>query len=459
MPRLLLINPSAAGHGLGNVKATAWPPLSLPYLAAVTPAHWQVSLLDENVEPVTVREADLVGITAYTASVNRAYAISSAYRERGIPTVLGGIHVSMRPEEAEQFCDSVVIGEAENLWPTVVADFERSELKRRYQGGPVDLATLPLPRRELLDSSRYRFGSLQTSRGCPMRCSFCSVTAFNGQRFRRRPLELVLEEVAQIPQKLVLLADDNILGYGNQDREWARCFFEAVVRRRMGKIFYAQSTIALGEDPKLLRLAYRAGLRIVFVGLESVSQDTLRGFHKALNLKAASTGQMEELIKAIRTSGIAVVGGFVLGADGDDKGVFDETFRFVHDSGVDALQVTKPTPLPGTQLWEEMTRGGRLLKSNFPADWDEYRFTKMVFEPAQLSVEEIYRGFTYLRMKYYGRAETVRRSLRTLAATKSPTAAALAFLFDRSYRNAFFQSEHYARYRDCDLGKPFAAQS
>ena len=143
MPRLLLINPSNTHKGLGNLRATAFPPMNLPYLAACTPPHYQIEVLDENIEPFKYRAADVVGITAYTASVCRGYEIAQVYREKGVPTIMGGIHVSMMPEEALEFCDSVVVGEAEGVWPQVLADVETGALKRMYRGEWADLATLP----------------------------------------------------------------------------------------------------------------------------------------------------------------------------------------------------------------------------------------------------------------------------------------------------------------------------
>jgi radical SAM superfamily enzyme YgiQ (UPF0313 family) len=154
-PRLLLINPSNVHKGLGNIRATAFPPLNLPYIAAVTPAHYHIDVVDENIEPFQYRAADIVGITAYTASVYRAYRIAQVYREQGVPTVMGGIHVSMVPEEASRYCDAVVTGEAEAVWPRVLADFESGSLQQSYQGSWVDLKRLPIPRRDLLKNSYY----------------------------------------------------------------------------------------------------------------------------------------------------------------------------------------------------------------------------------------------------------------------------------------------------------------
>ena len=455
MPRLLLINPSNVNKGLGNLRATAWPPLNLPYIAAVTPSNYDVAILDENVSPFRFQEADIVGITAYTSSVNRGYRIARQYRQHGIPVVMGGIHVSMRPDEALMYCDTVVVGEAEEVWPQLLVDFEKGRLRRRYDGRPVDLTRLPLPRRDLLPRRHYRWGSLQTSRGCPMDCAFCSVTAFNGRRFRRRPLDSVLEELDQIPQRLVMLADDNLIGYGEADRQWAAQFFQALIARRCKKYFFAQASLQVGADRELLRLAAAAGIRIFFVGLESINLESLSAYNKHVNLQHLKRYDYQQLVANIRRSGIACLGAFVLGGDHEDRRVFFDTLRFIRSAQIDILQMTKPTPLPGTRLWRQMDQAGRIMSWNFPADWDSYRLTKLVFRPARMSIEEVYQGFTYLRERYYSLGETLGRTWRTLCATRSPSATLLAWLINRSYAKAFRESDHYRRYRRLNLASMF----
>ena len=446
MPRLLLINPSNIHKGLGNIRETAWPPLNLPYLAAVTPHHYQISVLDENIEPFECREADIVGITAYTSSASRAYQIAQMYRKRGITVVMGGIHVSMMPKEALQFCDAVIIGEAETIWPKVLEDFEAEKLQKQYKGSWISLETLPLPRRDILQNSYYQWGTIQTSRGCPMNCTFCSVTAFNGRRFRRRPLDPVIEELEQIPQKRVMLADDNIIGYGKKDLEWTHAFFSRILEKGIKKIFFAQASIIFGEDRELVRLAAKAGLKIVFTGLESINPRTLQSYRKGINLERLNHGRYKELITRIRKEGIAFYGAFMLGSDEDDHSVFHSTLEFIKSSHIDVLQITKPTPLPGTQLWKTMEKQGRILNQNFPKAWDDYRLTKLVFKPALISIQDVYKEFTYLRSVYYSFWETVKRIFSTLFTTKSLITTLIAYKFDASYRKAFRNSEHYRLY-------------
>ena len=455
MPRLLLINPSNIHKGLGNIRATSFPPLNLPYLAAVTPRHYQIEVLDENIEPFEYREADIVGITAYTASVYRAYQIAKIYRKQGIPTVMGGIHVSMMPEEALHYCDTVVIGEAEAIWPKVLEDFEAGNLQKKYKGAWTNLETLPFPRRDILRNPYYQWGSIQTSRGCPMNCTFCSVTAFNGRRFRRRPLDAVIEELEQIPQKRILLVDDNIIGHGKQDLEWTRAFFSRILEKSIKKVFIAQASVLFGEDPEIVRLAARAGLKVVFIGMESVNPKTLKSYGKSINLKLLQQNQYKELIKNIRKAGIAFLGAFVLGSDEDDLSVFHYTLKFIKSSHIDILQITKPTPLPGTQLWETLQRENRILSQDFPKAWDDYRFSRLHFKPAHMSIEEVYEGYAYIKKIYFRFWETVKRTLSTLLTTKSITTTIIAYKLNSSYRKAFLDSENYRFYNRHGLNKKF----
>lgn len=446
MPKLLLINPSNIHKGLGNLRSTAWPPLNLPYIASLTPDHYEIEVIDENIKPFEFKHADIVGITSYTSQVNRGYEIAQLYRARGIKTVMGGIHVSMMPEEALNFCDAVVIGEAESVWPKLLVDFEKGSLKKRYIGEWTNLQNLPVPRRDILLNDYYIWGSIQTSRGCPMNCSFCSVTAFNGRRYRRRILDEVVAELKQIPQKNVLITDDNIIGYTEEDRCWAKEFFKKIVNEGIKKNFFVQASIQFGEDQELIRLAARAGVKILFCGIESVNSDSLKSFQKNINLKKFSENKYHLLISRIRREGIAVLGAFVLGGDDEDISIFDSTLKFVESSGIDILQITKPTPLPGTELWKKLSSEKRILDQNFPEAWDNYRLTKMIYEPEKMTIEDVYEGFTYLRLRYYSVMSKIQRTLSTFFTTKNLITTIIAYKINESYRKAFVNSEHYKIY-------------
>jgi radical SAM superfamily enzyme YgiQ (UPF0313 family) len=455
LPNLLLINPSNIHKGLGNLRSTAWPPLNLPYLAALTPDHYKIEVIDENIEPFKFRKADIVGITSYTSSVTRGYEIAKMYRNQGITTVMGGIHVSMMPDEALNYCDAIVIGEAEGVWSKLLEDFESGKLKRRYQGIWINLENLPIPRRDILRNDYYEWGSIQTSRGCPMNCTFCSVTAFNGRRFRRRSLEDVVNELEQIPQKKVMLTDDNIIGYSEEDRDWAQAFFSRIIEKGIKKIFFAQASIQFGENRELIRIAAKGGLKVLFTGIESVNPESLKSYQKGINLKLLRQDKYHALISRIRRAGIVVIGAFVVGSDDEDISIFQSTLEFIEASRIDVLQITKPTPLPGTQLWNRLFNEGRILNPNFPKAWEDYRLTKMVYKPAKMSIEDVYKGFTYLRVIYYGFWKTLKRTLSTLLTSKNLVTTILAYKINKSYRKAFINSEHYKIYNQPGLKRKF----
>ena len=455
MPRLLLINPKSRYKGLGDYGTTSYPLLNLPYVAALTPDHYKIAVIDENIKPFEFQEADIVGITAFTSTVNRGYEIAQIYREKGIPTIMGGIHVSMMPEEALNYCDAVVIGEAEGAWPRLLEDFEAGTMKSQYRGSWIDLAHLPLPRRDIIKNEYYSWGGIQTSRGCPLNCAFCSVTAFNGRRFRRRPHEAVIEELEQVPQKKVMITDDNIIGYSKEDKQWARVFFSQIIEKGIKKIFFVQASIQFGEDRELIRLAAKAGVKILFIGLESVKPETLRSYQKGLNLKRLQNNKYDELISRVRKAGIAVIGAFVVGGDDEDISIFQTTLNFIQSSHIDILQITKPTPLPGTQLWHKLSNEGRIINQDFPKAWEDYRLTKMVYKPTRMTIEDVYEGFTYLREIYYGFWQTLKRTINTFLTTKNLVTTIVAYKFNTSFRRGYMDSEHRKIYNRPGLKRKF----
>ena len=197
---------------LSHSLSSRFQPLGLGILAALTPKGWDVKISDENFDEFSYEQADLVGITAYTPTANRAYEIAQKYKQKGIPVILGGIHASTCHEEAARKSDCIVIGEAESVWKQVISDFEAGQLKKIYHGQRLDLDKIPRPRRDLFHP-KYPFASVQTSRGCPMDCDFCSVSVFNGKTYRQRPVEDVLDELEEIPQSNIIFVDDNIIGH------------------------------------------------------------------------------------------------------------------------------------------------------------------------------------------------------------------------------------------------------
>ena len=387
MKTLLLINPIERKTGLGAYKSTTMPPLALAYVAAVTPEPtYTVKIIDENIEALTFPDADLVGITSYTAHIRRAYEICEVYRKKFIPVVMGGIHVSTMPEEALRYCDAVVIGEAEAIWAEVLKDFETNCLKRLYKADSLfPLEHLPMARRTVLQNDKYLWGAVLTSRGCPMDCSFCSVTRFNGRRFRRRRVADVISELTEIKQKFIVIVDDNILGHENRGshpypvgKDWLEAFFQAIIKSKLKKYFYVQTSLKFGEDPRLVSLAYKAGVRVVLLGIESVEPESLAAYDKHLNAAYVQQNRYLEVIGNIRKGGMVVIGCFILGCDSDTLGTFQKTLDFIVQARIDILQITRPTPLPGTRFYQQLYDDNRIICTDYPEDWKHYTFGRML---------------------------------------------------------------------------------
>ena len=432
--RLLLVNPvNPVRTGLTVNRSSRFPPIGLGIVAALTSEHWDIALADENWEPFVYRESNLVGITAFTASANRAYEIAAAYRARGIPVVMGGIHASMRPEEALGFADAVVVGEAEAVWAQVLADAEAGRLRKVYQGLWSDLSGLPRPRRDLFHPD-YMFASVQTSRGCPMDCRFCSVTTFNGRRYRRRPVEEVLAELESIPQKLIFFVDDNIIGYGRQSREQALALFRGMVERKLNKWWFCQASLNFADDEELPQWAGRAGCKMVFIGLEAEEVDALAEVDKQLNLKRG-VESFEKAFQRMHRAGIGVLGAFIFGMDGDSPERLERRAEYMVASGVDVMQATILTPLPGTRLFDYLQCEGRLLYTDFPKDWERYDMTEVVHRPAGMQPTALREAMDRFSRRMYSRRVLVGKALRTFRRTRSWPATMFAWNSNINYRN------------------------
>jgi len=387
--RIELINPNnpinAANvpflqKGLFNsLKAKAYsPPLNLCTIAAYTPDDIEVSITDECVNPVDFdKKVDLVGITSLTTTSPRAYEIADGFRQRGVKVVMGGIHVSTLPDEALQHCDSVVIGEAEGVWEQLIQDFKSGKLKRRYRNGTfVDLRGFPLPRRDLLNPEDYvTINTVQTARGCPYNCNFCSVTLFNGGMYRFRSIEDVIEEIKSLPSRNVFFVDDTILTQRKRTRELLKALIPLKIR------WGSQSTILIAQDDALLEMAAESGCLGFAIGFESFSANTLDEMGKNFN----EPEYFHKLIRKIKSYGMIVWGSFVLGFDRDDEESIRFTLEMARDSKLDFACFNFLTPLPGTEVYRQLITEKRLTDSN----WGNYNMANLVFKPAKMSGETL----------------------------------------------------------------------
>lgn len=424
--RLYLINPSnplvsiiKVNKGRWN-RFRIWKPLSLMVLAGVTPPEWEITIVDENrraPDYSSMPRPDLVGITAFTSQANRAYEVAAHFRRLGVPVVMGGIHATMCVDEAMGRVDSVVTGEAEGVWPKVVEDARHGGLKRRYDGGLARMTDVPLARHDLL-SEGYAFGAIQTTRGCPLNCSFCSVTAFNGARYRQRPIPDVVREFRAIREKLVLVVDDNLVGTRPEHVARAKELFRAMARARLRKKWIAQATVNVADDEELLSLAAKAGCCGVFIGFETPTPEGLRELGKKYNL--LKSRDFRASVRRIQRHGILVVGSFIIGLDLDEPGIGARIAETAGRYGVDHLNALFLTPLPGTRLWDRMKSEGRIALDAFPEDWKYYTLTFPVARYAHLSLDDILEENLSCNRNFYSLPRILRRVCGSVAHRRQP---------------------------------------
>ena len=377
--RVVLIAPAPASY-IWRKKRAAFtlPPMALPLLAAVTPPGVEVRLIDEAVEDVDLKlEADLVGLSVMTATAPRAYHLADHFRSRGIQVVMGGVHPSSLPDEALQHSDSVVIGEGEGQWGQVLKDAERGCLGRIYRSSdPFPLEQLPSPRWDLLPAGRYFVPqTVQVTRGCPMSCSFCSVSSFFGLSYRRRPASQAIEEIKTHKKKLLIFADDNIAGHPDSAKE----LFAAMVPLK--KKWVSQCSLSIADDPELLDLAARSGCIGLLIGFESISPAVLKSIGKKVNLRR----NYEEAIRRIHRRGIHIQASFIFGFDEDPPDTIPATVQFVKENRLTGVNYCRLTPFPGTRLYDQLEKEGRIIDR----DWSKYDRQNVVFQPRNFAPGEL----------------------------------------------------------------------
>jgi radical SAM superfamily enzyme YgiQ (UPF0313 family) len=392
-------------------------------------------MCDENVDDFQYylnKSYDLVAITCLTSNSPRAYEIADIFRKGGTPTIMGGIHVSMLPDEASNYADSVVIGEAERIWSTVLNDFENNELKKRYVGGLVQPPEIPVLKGRDRGGNYSMSNILQTARGCPMDCEFCSVTKFHGGGFRPRSISDVLEEINYLEGEVLIFADDNILGYGKSAEIRAKQLFEGMVERGVKKKWGSQVSINIGTNLELLQWATKSGAKGFFVGMESLNQKVLERMGKHFNLKVGIK-RFREIIRKIHDHGIAVLGGFILGNDEDDKDVFKRTAEFVLESELDAVQYSIATPLPGTRLFERLSKEGRIIFEKFPDDWRYFDMFHVTFKPKRFDPDELKEEVSKMYSLTNKPLPAVKRAFKSLVMTRYLTGSVYLLGFNLGY--------------------------
>lgn len=431
--KLVLINPvNSARSGLSINPGGRFPPLGLGIVAALTTSNWDIELIDENFEIFSFREADLVGITSFTANINRAYEIAGMYRLKGISTVIGGIHVSMLPDEAAKFADTIVVGSAEWSWPKVLKDFESGKLKKIYKDENQKTTTISGARHDLFHPG-YTFDSIQTARGCPMDCHFCSVTAFNGGFYRQRSIKDVLDELEATRNSNFYFVDDNIYGYGKNASERAIALFKGIIDRGLKKEWFSQASLNFAENDEVMEYAARSGCRMILLGIESEDPAALKNANKNLNLKLIN--KYKEIFSRINSHGIAVLGSFIYGMDGDTKASLSQRTEYILNNNIDVAQISLMTPLPGTRLFSKLEEEERLIYTDFPKDWDHYDMTEVVFKPLLMEPDELYEILIEGYFRIFNPVSLWYKYLRTFTTTRSLQTACWAYASNLNYFN------------------------
>lgn len=391
----------------GQIVASL-PSLGLLYLAAVTPDGHDVHYYEaegDGKEPAEVYDCDLVAISTFSAQVFEAYAIADRLRAAGVKVAMGGLHVSVQPEEALDHADYVFLGEGERVWSAAVEAIANGSTQRIWdakQYPAVSVHDLPIPRYDLLKDRPYNRFTVQTSRGCPWRCDFCASNVMLQLPYRKRPIEHIIRDIQALKKlrkhPFIEFADDNTF----VDKQWGKELCRALIPTKVK--WFTETDITVADDPELLSLMREAKCRQVLIGLESPNQGPLQGLELRSNFKARRWQNYSEAIRTIQDHGITVNGCFILGLDGHTPEIFEDVLEFAQSVPLFEVQITVLTPFPGTPLYDRLLAEGRILQPN---RWDLCTLFDVNYQPQNMTVEELRKGMYWLTERLYN-ADSIR---------------------------------------------------
>ncbi|MCM2279810.1 MAG: B12-binding domain-containing radical SAM protein [Oligoflexia bacterium] len=432
--RLTLIHP-CIGRREGEKYIRLWQmePLPPAVIAALTPKDVEVRFYDDRLEQVAYDEpTDLVAISIETYTAKRAYQIASEYRSRGIPVVLGGFHATLCPDEAARYAESVVIGEAERIWESVIDDYRHGTPKKFYQDLSRPTLERSTPDRRIFQGKNYLpMRLVESGRGCPLKCDFCAIQTVYQRSQTRRPTEDILRELRAIGAKgkLVFFVDDNVISNPRLAKEFFRELIPLKIR------WVSQGTINAGYDEELLELMRRSGCQGILVGFESLDPSNLRSMEKAVNTSGAG---YEQALANLHRYGIRIYGSFVFGYDHDTPRSFDNAVAFARRHGFWLTGFAHLTPFPGTPLYQRLEQQGKLLYRNWWLD-DAYSYNHIPFQPSCMSPQEIHDHCIRARKAYYSWPSIVERAFHPVNRTD------LKMLASYFMMNAMHRKDHGLR--------------
>ena len=400
--KITLIRPNM----FNTVSRDAMQPLAIAALLSLIPKYIEVEFFDERVEVLPdYFETDLVAISVETFTARRAYQIAAKIRTTGIPVVLGGIHPTAMPEEALNYCDAVVIGEAEGIWEEVIEDLKNGNLKRIYSHEDKPSLKNIHFNRELFKDKKYTpIIPIQFGRGCKSSCEFCSVHAFFGKGIRHRPIEEVVSEIKQLKAKNIFFVDDNILINEGVTEE----LLEALIPLKIK--WTSQASIDIVNNPKLLKLMKESGCMSLIIGFETMDDRNLKLMGKGINI----SNDYEDAIRILGDYGIMIYGTFIIGYDFDDTSTFNTIYDFAMNNNLMLANFNPLIPMPGTRLYERFEKEGRLIYEKWWLD-SRYRYGDTVFIPKGMSAEDLAEGCYKSRIDFNKYSAIIKR----LIASKS----------------------------------------
>ena len=436
--RIVLIKPNLGVRNYSGVRDSApMEPLGLAVLAALTPADVETVLVDDRLDVIPYDDrTDLVGITVETFTAKSAYQIAEEYRRRGVPVAMGGMHPFLVPDEVSQHCDSILIGDAERVWPTVVADAQAGRLQERYiasAGVPIQDGTFP--NRSIYGKRRYLpLHLMQFSRGCRYRCGYCAISTYFSAHHDSRSPEEVVEEIKSAKSKWVFFVDDNLIG----DKDVAKELFRALIPLNIHWV--SQASVDMLEDDELMDLMMRSGCLGHVVGFESLSDGSLKEMHKSVNRRFAKD-HYAEAITRIRHWGMQVWAAMTLGHDHDSLDSIRETCDWTINSKFTFAAYNILMPYPGTQLYDNLAAQGRLL---YDERWwlhEDYRFNHAAFTPMNMTADELSQaGFT-CRTRFNSLASVVSRAIDFRTNMRNPLRLATYLAYNPIFRREVFEKQ------------------